>query len=89
MGSVVSPPLSTGVIFDNFNISGMMPCSRDWLYTFVNALFIYIYSQAYLTYLIGVLIVDLFPFKITIKSCTSYSLWGRKKSYLRMFHGCI
>ena len=54
-----------------------MPCSKDWLYTFVNAL--YIYSQAYLTHLIGVPIVDLFPFKITIKSRTSYSCMGEKK----------
>ena len=54
-----------------------MPYSKDWLYTFVNAL--YIYSQAYLTHLIGVPIVDLFPFKITIKSRTSHSCMGEKK----------
>ena len=46
-----------------------MPCSRHWLYTFVSALYIYIYSQANLTHLIGV--------PIQYRSKVSYHLSSR------------
>ena len=65
VGSEVSPPLSTGVTFEIFKMSGTTPCSRERLKTEANGALL---GQANLRHLAGipkeVLLVLIFNYQI-------------------------